>query len=87
MFLLSVPIEAVLAGADVRATAGMYEEKSNQTAVIFLLYNFVTLGLLGTVRRFMTKTCCFNLCLLSVPVRLGKVIVSVYMRVFLYCLC
>ena len=47
MFLLSVPIEAVLAGADVRATAGMYEEKSNQTAVIFLLYNFVTLGLLG----------------------------------------
>ena len=47
VFLLSVPIEAVLAGADVRATAGMYEEKSNQTAVIFLLYNFVTLGLLG----------------------------------------
>ena len=45
--MLTVPIEAVLAGADVRATAGMYEKKSNQTAVIFLLYNFVTLGLLG----------------------------------------
>ena len=47
MFLLSVPIEAVLAGADVRATAGMYEEKDNRTALIFLLYNFVTLGTLG----------------------------------------
>ena len=80
-----MPIEAVLAGADVRATAGMYEEKSNQTAVIFLLYNFVTLGLLGT--EIMTKTCCLNLCLFSLSVRLGKVNVSVYMRVFLYCLC
>ena len=45
--MLTVPIEAVLAGADVRATAGTYEKKSNQTALIFLLYNFTTLSLLG----------------------------------------
>lgn len=65
VLLLSVPIEAVLAAADVKAdagaleqvsksliftcsTIGMYEKKSNQTAAVFLLYNFVTLGLLGS---------------------------------------
>lgn len=47
VFLLTVPIEAILAGADVRATPGMYEKKSNQTALIFLVYNLITLSLLG----------------------------------------
>lgn len=45
--MLSVPIEAVLAGADVRASATQYEEKSKQTATVFLLYNAVTLALLA----------------------------------------
>eukprot|EP00924_Labyrinthula_sp_SR-Ha-C_P016476 snap_masked-scaffold_6-processed-gene-4.21-mRNA-1 protein AED:1.00 eAED:1.00 QI:0/0/0/0/1/1/2/0/248 len=44
VLLFSLPIEAVLAGADIRATGSMYAKKENRTAALFVFFNIATLA-------------------------------------------
>mmetsp|Transcript_5683 Transcript_5683/g.6723 ORF Transcript_5683/g.6723 Transcript_5683/m.6723 type:complete len:630 (+) Transcript_5683:229-2118(+) len=59
VFVLSLPIEAVLAGADVRATKAMYAKKKSHTALIFVVYNLLSLSLLS-YEYFVSNTCDTN---------------------------